>query len=106
MIRAIKRGGDNETYKPIGRAFGQLLKRQNSWKKLNQNRSSNEQLEPYSLRHGFAFRYHVELPNTISATEVAGFMRCDTNKHNDVYANYMDNDQKEGSRDRLVGKLY
>ena len=65
----------------------------------------NEQLEPYSLRHGFAFRCHVELPNPISATEVAGFMRHDTNTHNDVYANYIDNDQKERSRDRLVGKI-
>ena len=45
------------------------------------------------------------MENPISATEVAGFMRPDTNTHNDVYANYIDNDQKERSRDRLVGKL-
>ena len=105
VIRAIEKRGDNETYKPIGRAFGQLLKRQKSWKKLNLNRSENEQLDPYSLRHGFAYRCHVEMENPISATEVAGFMRHDTNTHNDVYANYIDNDQKERSRDRLVGKL-
>ena len=73
--------------------------------KLNQNRSINERLEPYSLRHGFAFRCHVELPNPISATEFAGFMRQNTNTHNDLYANYTDNDKKERSRARLVGKL-
>ena len=33
------------------------------------------------------------------------FIRHDTNTNNDVYANYIDNDQKERSRDRLVGKL-
>ena len=106
VIRAIEKRGDNETYKPIGRAFGQLLKRQKSWQKLNLNRSENEQLDPYSLRHGFAYRCQVEMENPISATEVAGFMRHDTNTHNDVYANYIDNDQKERSRDRLVGKLH
>ena len=46
VIRAIEKRGDNETYKPIGRAFGQLLKRQKSWKKLNLNRNENEQLDP------------------------------------------------------------
>ena len=43
--------------------------------------------------------------NPISATEIPGFMRHDTNTHNDEYANNIDNDQKERSRDRLVGKL-
>ena len=104
VLRANEKRWDNETYKPIGRAFGQLLKRQKLCEKLNQNRIINGQLEPYSLRHGFAFRCHDELQNPISAIEVADFMRHDTNTHNDVYANYIDNDQKERSRDRLLGK--
>ena len=57
------------------------------------------------MRHGFAYRAHVEMENPISAKEVAGFIRHDTNTHNDVYANYIDNDQKERSRDRLIGKI-
>ena len=43
VIRAIEKRGDNETYKPIGRAFGQLLKRQKLCEKLNQNRIINGQ---------------------------------------------------------------
>ena len=105
VLKAIERREDNGSYKAIGRAFGQLLKRQKIWKKLNENRSPKEKLDPYSLRHGFAFRCHVELPNPISATEVAGFMRHDTDTHNEVYANYIDNEQKIRSRDRLVGKI-
>ena len=44
VLRAIEKRGDNETYKPIGRAFGQLLKRQKSWENLNQSRRIKEQL--------------------------------------------------------------
>ena len=105
VLKAIERREDNGSYKVIGRAFGQLLKRQKSWEKLNLNRSENEQLDPYSLWHGFAYRCHVEMENPISATEVAGFMRHDTDTHNEVYANYIDNEHKIRSRDRLVGKI-
>ncbi len=67
--------------------------------------SQKEKLNTYSLSHEFAFRCHVELPNPISATKVAGFMRHDTDIHNEVYAKYIDNEQKIRSRDRLVGKI-
>ena len=60
-------------------------------------------LKVYSLRHGFAYRCHVEIENPISATEVAGLMGHDVNTHLKYYGRWVDEEALERAVKRLEG---
>jgi len=59
-------------------------------------------LVPYSLRHGFAYRCHVEIENPISVTEVAGLMRHTQDTHTKHYARWIDEAALERAVERLT----
>lgn len=87
------------SYKPIGDAIRQLLKRHWYWKNLEKQKAG---LVPYSLRHGFAYRCHVEIENPISVTEVAGLMRHTPDTHTKHYARWIDEAALERAVERLT----
>ena len=67
--RAIERAKEKQEFKEVGDALRQLLQRYWLWQSMEKR---TQGLKVYSLRHGFAYRCHVEIENPISATEVVG----------------------------------
>ena len=85
-------GSDGEvqdSLKPVGDAFRQLLERYPFWRSLV---AATPGLTPYGLRHGYAWRAHMCGERPMGRREAAAFMGHTVKTHDAHYGSWIDED--------------
>jgi len=88
-----------EGYAKVGQALRQLLDRHWYWKRLKKKVKG---LKPYSLRHGYAWRAHMESDNPQSIRAAAKLMRHETGTHTAKYGSWIDESELEESVAKFI----
>ena len=94
-----KSDGSTEGYARIGQALRQLLDRHWYWKRLKKKIKG---LVPYSLRHGYAWRSHMESGSPQSIRATAKLMRHETTTHTTHYGSWIDESELEESVAKFI----
>jgi len=82
-------GEVQDSLKPVGDAFRQLLERYPFWQSLV---AVNPGLTPYGLRHGYAWRAHMCGDRPMGRREAAAFMGHTVKTHDAHYGSWIDED--------------
>jgi integrase len=81
---------ERNTFKEVGAAFRQLLKRYRYWKILVKKTPG---LKSYSLRHGWAWRAHKNSDKQLHYSQAAALMGHATRVHLDYYSSWVSEDE-------------
>ena len=83
---------ERNTFKEVGAAFRQLLKRYRYWKILVKKTPG---LKSYSLRHGWAWRAHKNSEKQLHYSQAAALMGHATRVHLDYYSSWVNDEELE-----------
>ena len=83
---------ERNTFKEVGAAFRQLLKRYRYWKILVKKTPG---LKSYSLRHGWAWRAHKNSDKQLHYSQAAALMGHATRVHLDYYSSWVNDEELE-----------
>tara|TARA_Y100001972_G_C7629381_1_gene315853 strand:+ start:240 stop:1463 length:1224 start_codon:yes stop_codon:yes gene_type:complete len=92
-----------KTPKLAGDMFRQLLERHSYWKSLI---NKNNNLTPYSLRHGYAWRGAKYYSRSIPQRDLAALMGHDPNTHNKYYGSYSDEKNLIETIEKITSKVF
>ena len=88
----ISKVEERNTFKEVGAAFRQLLKRYRYWKILVKKTPG---LKSYSLRHGWAWRAHKNSEKQLHYSQAAALMGHATRVHLDYYSSWVNDEELE-----------
>ena len=83
---------ERNTFKEVGAAFRQLLKRYRYWKILVKKTPG---LKPYGLRHGWAWRAHKNSEKQLHYSQASALLGHTTRIHLDYYSSWVSEDELE-----------
>ena len=86
VVNAIAKAKASGNYKQVGDAFRQLLDRNDHWQELQRQQDVN----PYSLRHSYAWRGHRSYERPIPIRDMAMLMRHSVQVHQREYGTWVD----------------
>ena len=101
LVNAIAKAKRTHQYKPVGDCFRQLLDRSKVWKNLLE---ATPGVVPYSLRHSYAWRGHMDYG--VEIRPLAKSMGHDPTTHQKHYGAWIDNDEQRAAFGRARGRQY
>ena len=102
VLNEISKVEEKQSFKQVGHAYGQLLRRYAPWQNLVR---SNPNTTIYSLRHSWAWRCHVCSSNPLHVRQAAALMGHTPTVHMQNYGQWVDEASLEAAVDRYTEGL-
>jgi len=88
----IDKVSERNSYREVGAAYAQILKRYKPWQELVKR---NPGLRPYGLRHGWAWRAHKYSSRPLHYSQAAAFMGHSVETHLKYYSSWVNRKELE-----------
>ncbi len=92
MKNQIDKVSERNSYREVGAAYAQILKRYKPWQELVKR---NPGLRPYGLRHGWAWRAHKYSSRPLHYSQAAAFMGHSVETHLKYYSSWVNRKELE-----------
>ena len=96
-LNEISKVEEKQSFKQVGHAYGQLLRRYEPWKNLVR---SNPDITIYSLRHSWAWRCHVCSTNPLHVRQASALMGHTPTVHMATYGRWVDESSLQAAVER------
>ena len=94
VLNEISKVEEKQSFKQVGHAYGQLLRRYTPWQNLVR---SNPEITPYSLRHSWAWRCHVCSTNPLNVRTASALMGHLPTVHMSTYGAWVNESSLEAA---------